>query len=72
MAGVRFPAGARDFFLTPLCPVKPLIKKEPVILSSRVKWLGREAGHSPQLSIEVKNRGDNIHFPIRLHVVVLN
>jgi hypothetical protein len=41
--------------------------------SPGIKRPGREADHSPSTSEEVKENVDlYIHYPIRLHVVVLN
>jgi hypothetical protein len=45
----------------------------PILLSPGVKRPGCEADHSPPASAEIKKSVDiYIHYPIRLHGVVLN
>jgi hypothetical protein len=61
-AGLRFPAGARDFSLlhsvhTLLGPTQPPIQWVLGALSPGVKQLGHEAGCSPPSGAEVKNGG---------------
>jgi hypothetical protein len=65
-----FPTASRPALETTHLP----IQKVPGALSPAVKRLGREAGHSPPSSAEVKDGGANVyfHFPTCLHGVVLN
>jgi hypothetical protein len=51
---------------------QPPIQQVPGTLSSGVKWVGREADHSPPSSAEFKNGGAIPPLPIRLHGVVMN
>jgi hypothetical protein len=41
-------------YITTLGPTQPPIQWVPEALSLSVKWLGREANHSPPSSVEVK------------------
>jgi hypothetical protein len=53
-----------------LGPTQPPIQWVPGALSFGVKGSGREAGHSPPYSAEVKNAWSSTP-PVRLHGVVL-
>jgi hypothetical protein len=75
--GVRVSVGSR-IFSSPRRPdralgsTQPPIKWVPGVLSLGVKRPGREADHSPPASAEVEENVDlYIHFPTRLHGVVL-
>jgi hypothetical protein len=58
---------------TDLGPAQPPIQRVPGALSLEVKRPGREAGHSPQSSAEVKECVKlYLHSPIRLHGMVLS
>jgi hypothetical protein len=62
MAGIQFMAGARDFSLlhriqTGLGAHPASYYCVPGVVSPGVKWLGREADHSPLSSIKVKHGG---------------
>jgi hypothetical protein len=68
MAGVRFLAVARNFFLlhsvqTGSESTHPPIKWVLVALSLEVKQQMREAEHSPPSRAELKNDGDIPQFP---------
>jgi hypothetical protein len=74
--GFRFPAEARDISL--LHSVQTGSGAHPAshpmgtgVPSSWIKLPGREDDHSPSSSAEVKNNGLYLHFPIRIHGVVL-
>jgi hypothetical protein len=75
---VRFPAGDGNFSRhtasrTALRPTHPPIQWAPGALSLGVKRLGREADHSSPSSAEVKECVEiYLHYPIRLHGVVLS
>jgi hypothetical protein len=56
-----------------LGPIQSPIQWAPGVLSLGVKWLGREADHSPPSSAEdIKCAELYLHSPIRLHGVVLS
>jgi hypothetical protein len=38
-----------------LGPTQPPVERVPAAFSSRIKWQGREADHSPQCSVEINN-----------------
>jgi hypothetical protein len=60
-------------FRLALGPTHPPIQWVPGALSLGVNRPGREADHSSPTSAEVKKNVDlYIHFPIRLHGVVIN
>jgi hypothetical protein len=78
MIGVRFPVGAENFSLTTVS--KPALRITqphiPLVLGALflgVKRQGRETGHSPPPSAEVKNACSYTSTPtIRFHGVVLS
>jgi hypothetical protein len=56
-----------------LGPIQPPISWVPGALSLGVKWLGREADHSPPSSAEIKEGVElYLHSPICLRGVVLS
>jgi hypothetical protein len=76
--GFKSQQGLSIFLLTTpsrsaLEPTQPTIQWVRGGLSLGVKWPGREADHSPQCSVEVKNVWSYTSTPpIRLHGVVLS
>jgi hypothetical protein len=73
------PSRGWEFFSSPLCPDRlwghPSLLSNGYqgALSSGVKWLGREADHSPPPSTEVNNAWHYTSTPsIHLHGVVLS
>jgi hypothetical protein len=58
---------------TALVPTQPPIQRVPRVLSLEVKRPGREADRSPPSSAEVKECVElYLHFPVRLHDMVLS
>jgi hypothetical protein len=53
-------------------PTQPSTQWVPWALSPEIERQGREAGHSPPSSAEVKKAGAVPELPIRVHGVVLN
>jgi hypothetical protein len=53
------------------CVSVPPIQWVPGAISPGIKRPGREAGHSPPSSLEVKNGEIYLHSPICLHGIVL-
>jgi hypothetical protein len=74
MAGVLFPAGARDFSV--LHSVQTGSEAHPASYTMStgasfpvwVKWLGHEAGHSPSPSAKVKNGGAIFQLPTHIYM----
>jgi hypothetical protein len=68
-----FGTGFRLYLCTALGPIHPPIQWVPGALSLGVKQPVREADHPPPSSAEVKECVKiYLHFPIRLHGVVLS